>query len=136
LRDRSRAVLLRTTRINPGKRSWRQLTGCVGAYVIALYAILASFMPLAAVGASVDSFGVEICHHDGADPALPADHSDANGHCKLCIGTGHAPVAALPRAPLPFVVAYSDLRWSIPADDLPPRPTAFSAQPRGPPLQA
>jgi hypothetical protein len=121
--------------MNSGKRSWRALTACAAAYALVLYAILASFMPLPAAAVSVGAsvLGFEICHHDGSDPAVPAGHSD-NEHCKLCVANGHASVAALPRPPLPFGVAYTTkLRWSIISDDVAPLPASFSAQPRGPP---
>jgi hypothetical protein len=100
--------------------------------------VLASFMPLPAASANLElaAAGFEICHHDGADPALPAGHSHSE-HCKFCVGNGHAPVAALPRAPLPFIVAYaSQLRWAVSGNGVAPLPDLFGAQPRGPPLQA
>jgi hypothetical protein len=118
-----------------GKRSWRALTACAAAYALVLYAILASFAPLPAASAALgaSALGFEICHHDGSDPGLPAGQSN-NEHCKLCVANGHASVAALPRPPLPFIVAYpSKLRWSIISDDVAPLPASFSAQPRGPP---
>jgi hypothetical protein len=121
--------------MSSGKRSWRALTACAAAYALALYAILASFVPLPAASAALgaSALGFEICRHDGSDPALPTGHSD-NEHCKLCVANGHASPAALPRAPLPFIVAYaSKLRWSIVGDDVAPLPASFSAQPRGPP---
>jgi hypothetical protein len=121
--------------MNCGKRYWRALTACAAAYALALYAILASFVPLPAASATLgaSALGFEICRHDSSDPALPAGHSD-NEHCKLCVANGHASVAALPRPPLPFIVAYpSKLRWSIISDDVAPLPASFSAQPRGPP---
>jgi Protein of unknown function (DUF2946) len=123
--------------MSSGRRLWRPITGCLAAYVLALYAILASFVPIPAASAALGAgaLGFEICHHDGSDPARPADPQDSE-HCKLCTANGQAPVAALP-IPLPFIVAYtSKLRWRVIADDVAPLPASFGAQPRGPPLQA
>ena len=120
-----------------GRRNWRALTACVAAYALALYTILLSFAPLPAASAlpGASAVGFEICQHD-ADPAVPADRPDSHNHCQFCIANAHS-VAALPRAPQPFIVAYgTTLRWTVVGDETAPPPPSLSAQPRGPPLQA
>ena len=120
-----------------GRRGWRALTACVATYTLALYTILLSFAPLPAAGAmpGVSASGLEICQHD-TDPAAPADRPDSHEHCQFCTANAHS-VAALPRAPQPFIVAYeTTLRWTVIGDETAPPPPSFSAQPRGPPLQA
>jgi hypothetical protein len=120
-----------------GRRGWRALTACVAAYALALYTIALSFAPLPAASATpgVSAAGFEICQHD-ADPAAPTDRSDSHEHCKFCTANAHS-LAALPRAPLPFIIAYeTTLRWTVIGDETAPPPPSFSAQPRGPPLQA
>ena len=118
-------------------RIWRPLTACVVAYAFALFAILTSFAPFPAAAAiEAGGLSLEICHHDGADPVIPADPSDTGGHCKFCVGNAHA-VAALPPGPHPIVVAYAcTLRWVLHREDIAPLPADFSAQPRGPPIPA
>jgi hypothetical protein len=117
---------------------WRASTACVVAYAFALFAVLTSFAPFpAAAGAGEGVLGFEICHQSGTDPLTPADPSGTNDHCKFCIGSAHAGVAALPRSPFPFFVAYvSALRWTLASEDIAPRLALFGAQPRGPPLPA
>ena len=118
-------------------RVWRPVTAVVVAYAFALFTILTSFAPFpAAAGNDAGVLSIEICHHDGTDPIIPADQSDIGGHCKFCVGNAHA-VAALPPGPHPMVVAYAvTLRWTLHRVDIAPLPADFGAQPRGPPIPA
>jgi len=116
-------------------RIWRPVTACAVAYAFALFAVLTSFASLSATASTgAGALGFEICQHDGADPGIPADAPDTGSHCKFCVGNAHGAIAALPRPPLPFIVAYaSTLRWVLTGEDVAPLPADFGAQPRGPP---
>jgi hypothetical protein len=121
--------------IKRGGRWSRALTGCIALYAMLIYAVLTSFQPIPAAGQTIDTdIGFEICGH-GTDPAPPP--ADTHEHCAFCLAGGHAPVAELPPAPLPTLVAYSSrVRWAANDNIVPPPPAAFRAQPRGPPLSA
>jgi hypothetical protein len=119
---------------------WRQLTGCVIAYVLVLQAFLVavSGAPLGPAGAAGGgALGIELCLHDGGDaPGLPDRHTDKD-HCALCVACGHHVFAA--PAPLPLWVLVADpdvVLW--PAKDHPAATTGEhpSHRPRGPPLTA
>jgi hypothetical protein len=113
----------------------RVLVGCIAVYAMLVYAVLTSFQPIAAAGQIVGAeVGFEICGH-GTDPVAPP--ADTHEHCAFCLAGGNAPVAELPPALLPTLVAYSSrVRWAANDKDVPPPPPAFRAQSRGPPLSA
>jgi hypothetical protein len=112
---------------------WQSVTACFVAYAFALYTILSSLTPLPVEAVGASASGVEICLH--ADPAVPAGHSSAGEHCKLCLAYGHLSVPP-PTLALCVVAYASKLRWAVIADDFAFLPASVIARPRGPPHSA
>jgi hypothetical protein len=126
------------TRAKHTRGIWRQLTGCVIAYVLVLQAFL-----VALSGAQLDvaraagggALAIELCLHDAGDaPAAPDRHAD---HCAFCVACAHQVFVAPPRMPLPVLAAAPNaVPW--PARDLPAAIAGAHPdhRPRGPPLTA